>query len=220
MENVIVKLTLSEQIYNLLKEEILTGRISLGEKITNRELQARFQVSSTPIRDAINKLYQDGLVQDLTKTGAQIIQFDPAYAREVNAFLSCLVCDAMTLSSAEHAREVTEDLLRYEETMRQAGDTDGYFEADYGFHKSFVKHCGNRFLKEAYHRYDFIRMLLIRYAIRTQDQRSAAIEQHRRIAEAYISGDYKLTRQRIQEHFEYGAFLVNQYFTETCEQEG
>ena len=69
----IIKLTLSEQIYNILKEDILAGTIPLGAKLTNRELQERFQVSSTPIRDAINKLNQDGLIGEVTKTGAQLI---------------------------------------------------------------------------------------------------------------------------------------------------
>lgn len=56
MPEKIVKQTLSEQIYNILKEDILCGRILMGDKLTNRELQERFQVSSTPVRDAINRL--------------------------------------------------------------------------------------------------------------------------------------------------------------------
>ena len=44
MPEKIVKQTLSEQIYNILKEDILCGRILMGDKLTNRELQERFQV--------------------------------------------------------------------------------------------------------------------------------------------------------------------------------
>ena len=46
MPEKIIKQTLSEQIYNILKEDILSGRILMGDKLTNRELQERFQVSS------------------------------------------------------------------------------------------------------------------------------------------------------------------------------
>ena len=49
MPEKIIKQTLSEQIYNILKEDILSGRILMGDKLTNRELQERFQVSSTRV---------------------------------------------------------------------------------------------------------------------------------------------------------------------------
>ena len=42
------KTTLSEQIYQILKEDILTQRIPLGEKLTLKMLKERFEVSSTP----------------------------------------------------------------------------------------------------------------------------------------------------------------------------
>ena len=95
----IIKLTLSEQIYNILKEDILAGTIPLGAKLTNRELQERFQVSSTPIRDAINKLNQDGLIGEVTKTGAQLISFDFEYSGELNEFILALSCQAVALSA-------------------------------------------------------------------------------------------------------------------------
>ena len=44
------KSTLSEQIYQILRSDILHQRIPLGEKLTLKNLQAQFEVSSTPIR--------------------------------------------------------------------------------------------------------------------------------------------------------------------------
>ena len=54
------KTTLSEQIYQILKEDILTQRIPLGEKLTLKMLKERFEVSSTPIRDALTRLTEEG----------------------------------------------------------------------------------------------------------------------------------------------------------------
>ena len=47
------KSTLSEQIYLILRNDILTQKIPCGEKLTLKLLQERFQVSSTPIREAL-----------------------------------------------------------------------------------------------------------------------------------------------------------------------
>ena len=145
----IIKLTLSEQIYNILKEDILAGTIPLGAKLTNRELQERFQVSSTPIRDAINKLNQDGLIGEVTKTGAQLISFDFEYSGELNEFILALSCQAVALSArSSQTRQVTEELYRNLKAMAEAQDDEAYFDADYRFHKAFFDYCGNRFLKE------------------------------------------------------------------------
>ena len=56
------KSTLSEQIYQILRNDILTQKIPCGEKLTLKLLQERFQVSSTPIREALTRLTQDQLV--------------------------------------------------------------------------------------------------------------------------------------------------------------
>ena len=100
MPEKIIKQTLSEQIYNILKEDILSGRILMGDKLTNRELQERFQVSSTPVRDAINRLSKDGLTQEVSKSGAQLITFDYSYANELNDFITFLACRAVMLSTS------------------------------------------------------------------------------------------------------------------------
>lgn len=92
----------------------MSGTIPLGSKITNRELQERFQVSSTPVRDTINKLYQDGLVKEVTKTGAQVINFDYGYAEEINEFIASISCVALNMTIAKGTdKEVTKYLKEY-----------------------------------------------------------------------------------------------------------
>ena len=56
------KATLSEQIYTILKNDILDQSIPQGEKLTLKNLQERFATSSTPIRDALTRLTEEGLV--------------------------------------------------------------------------------------------------------------------------------------------------------------
>ena len=48
--------TLAEQIYDILRSDILTQKIPCGEKLTLSALKERFQVSTTPIRDALTRL--------------------------------------------------------------------------------------------------------------------------------------------------------------------
>ena len=99
MSELLQRRSLSEQVYDVLIHDIVTGQIALGDRLINRELQTRFGVSSTPIRDAINKLYQDGLIRELTNSGAQLIDFDQQYAEELNHFIMMLACEALALAA-------------------------------------------------------------------------------------------------------------------------
>ena len=204
MPEKIIKQTLSEQIYNILKEDILSGRILMGDKLTNRELQERFQVSSTPVRDAINRLSKDGLTQEVSKSGAQLITFDYSYANELNDFITFLACRAVMLSSTEPDKE----------EMAGAKTSMEYFEADFRYHKVFFDHCGNRFMKETYKQYNFIRTLLIRYAIRTEDERDLGIRQHRGITQAFQKKDYEKARKLMEEHYLSGMQLAREHYRE------
>uniref|UniRef100_UPI0006CFC7FC hypothetical protein n=1 Tax=Clostridium sp. NkU-1 TaxID=1095009 RepID=UPI0006CFC7FC len=65
------------------------------------------------MRDTINKLYQDGLVKEVTKTGAQVINFDYGYAAEINEFIAAISCVALTMTIARGAdKEVTKHLKK------------------------------------------------------------------------------------------------------------
>ena len=65
------KPTLSEQIYAILRSDILTGKIPLGEKLTLKNLKNRFEVSSTPIREALTRLTEDGLAEYYSNVGVK-----------------------------------------------------------------------------------------------------------------------------------------------------
>ncbi|KUK13838.1 MAG: Transcriptional regulator, partial [bacterium 42_11] len=56
------KKTLGDKIYEKLKEEIISRKRKVGEKLVERELAQIFKVSITPVRDALKKLEDEGLV--------------------------------------------------------------------------------------------------------------------------------------------------------------
>lgn len=85
------KSTLSEQIYQILRNDILTQKIPCGEKLTLKLLQERFQVSSTPIREALTRLTQDQLVSYYSNVGIRVISFTADDLREIYTFMGILM---------------------------------------------------------------------------------------------------------------------------------
>ena len=70
---VITKETLADQVYQILKAEILEEIIPGGSKITLKQLQDKFELSTTPLREAMNRLTQEGLLHHTTNVGAHVI---------------------------------------------------------------------------------------------------------------------------------------------------
>lgn len=62
--------TLADRTYRAAKDAIAAGELRQGEKITERGLAERFAVSPTPVREAIRRLEQDGLIE---RTGPRTV---------------------------------------------------------------------------------------------------------------------------------------------------
>ena len=89
----IKKQSLVDMVYHKLRESIIQLQLPLGSKLNVNELQARMGVSCTPIREAINRLQQEGLVVYENNVGAHIISLAPHDVLEIQQL-------AMTLHAA------------------------------------------------------------------------------------------------------------------------
>lgn len=197
------KETYAEQIYAELKQDILHQRISFGDKLINRELQARFHVSSTPVRDAINRLYLDGFVEGISKSGAKVIDFDLEFAIEINEIVALLCDQAIKLSAQKAAHSDVAALLASQIALQaQNRDNDDYYIYDNEFHLAFFRFAHNRRFRELYQRYNTLQDILIRYAYAKNDaHKDLAIRQHQAIYEAYRAGDIARARRLMEEHY-------------------
>ena len=70
------KQTLSEQIYQILRKDILSQRIPCGAKLTLKMLQERFEVSSTPIREALTRLTEEQLITYYSNVGVSVVSLN------------------------------------------------------------------------------------------------------------------------------------------------
>jgi DNA-binding GntR family transcriptional regulator len=96
--NTITKATLAEQIYEIIKRDILEVNYLPNEKITLKLLQERFETSSTPVREALKRLVADGLVDHVTNIGAKVIEISNKDAKEI--FELCEILDSGALKYA------------------------------------------------------------------------------------------------------------------------
>lgn len=77
--------TLADQAYEALREAIVAGELPRGEKITERGLAERLQVSPTPVREALRRLEQDRLIERTGPRSIRVADFDDTDLVEVTA---------------------------------------------------------------------------------------------------------------------------------------
>ena len=104
-------LPLRDVVFNTLRQAILTGELSPGERLMEIHLANRLGVSRTPIREAIRKLELEGLVTMIPRRGAEVAQITEKSMNDVlevrsamDALCVELACDRITVAELERFR--------------------------------------------------------------------------------------------------------------------
>lgn len=144
--------SLSEQIEQELKSEILAGNFEPGQRIAIEELSENWGVSITPVRDAVKQLEKVGLVKIVSRRGVYVSTVDWRTFENIFELRIALECTAIRKASrlipdAEMAGALTD----YEEAARrlaETGDREFLVEHDHKLHDLIVDYADNERLIE------------------------------------------------------------------------
>ncbi|WP_417396793.1 GntR family transcriptional regulator [Gimesia chilikensis] len=133
---------LGEQIVERLREDIFAGRIAEGERLRETELARRFSVSRGPIREAIQQLTWEGVLETDRNRGAMVATSAPDEITELIIPLRCtiekyavrLFFDQLTAEDFQ----VWENILHKMKQACEARDFALISEHDIAFHRSLV----------------------------------------------------------------------------------
>ena len=128
----IKKRSLVDQIYERLRSDIISLELPLGSRVNVNELQESLGVSCTPIREAINRLQQEGLIVYENNVGARVLTLDATDVEEITQLATTLHCAAARLAMArtDHqvlAQELEQCIAAFEtaQTPRQQSEVQG-----------------------------------------------------------------------------------------------
>jgi DNA-binding GntR family transcriptional regulator len=106
--------SLADQAYQSIREGIATGLFAAGERVTERGLAARLHVSPTPVREALRRLEQDGLVERVSPRELRVVEHSPVTLRELlltSAVLRALEARFATSKITDAALDRMESLV-------------------------------------------------------------------------------------------------------------
>jgi len=208
------RVSLVERAYRELRRRILDNELPAGFQATEAELAAELRMSRTPLREALIRLEQDGLVEVRPRHGMRVLPVSAEDMREIYEILTALEssaaasvaergADAQALAPLEAAVDDMDKAL-------EADDLVAWARADERFHNGLVALCGNRRLA------DLIATFLAQthrarmVTLRLRPKPVASNVDHRRLLEALAAGDAEAAAAIHREHRRRnGALLVN-----------
>lgn len=182
---------LRDEAYRRLRGAILSGALAPGDPLRIDELAGQLALSRTPVREALARLRDEGLVQTRPRSGTKVSPLRLDEARQALAVISAMhelaVRTAVARLDDRNLEQLAQAARRFEEAVK-SGDHERAIEADDEFHGVFVTVAGNGPLRETIVR--FMPLLRRAEALRfgtLPGRRSIAA--HRRILAAARRGD-------------------------------
>ncbi|MGN0659057.1 MAG: GntR family transcriptional regulator [Emergencia sp.] len=211
------KITLSEQIYQELYEDITEQRFICGQKLTLKELKERFGVSQTPIREALTRLTEDGLITYYSNLGVTVTTFTEADIRElfqcISEFdaLAILFC-RNTFTHAPLLFEL-EKIVETGNSLYAENRIDEWRRYSNEAHLVFYRHAQNSYLYSSARRlHAKIEVLSNLYYYDDPVHVENINEGHNAILEAIRKNDFEEAADTMRLHLQFNmVYAINSY---------
>jgi DNA-binding GntR family transcriptional regulator len=184
--------SLHEQIVGMLRKMILEGRLLPGQHIDEKMLCEQFEISRTPLREALKVLNSEGLVDLLPNRGARVAGTSPHLVSECFDAVAGLERTAAELAAEKASSEELEMLRKIQEEMEEYYRTNNevdYFTVNDRAHALVVEFSGNSILVSMHARL-MTKIRQARFAGLTVPNRwHESILEHREILDALVARD-------------------------------
>ena len=194
---------LRELVFTTLRQAILKGEIQPGERLMEIQLAEKMGVSRTPIREAIRKLANEGLVTMIPRKGAIVAGISEKMLMDVLQVRMTL--EKMAYECAfkyitdEQIEELKETEKKFEESVKK-NDLVQIAEMDEKFHYTIYNAAQNDKLKEILTN---LRENMYRYRMeyaKNKDSRDQLIKEHNEMIDTLVKRDSVEGLKIVEEH--------------------
>lgn len=196
--------SLADQVFEHIETDILSGKYTRGEVITESKLSAELGVSRTPIREALRRLSQEHLIEESGK-GSVVIGISEKDLEDIFLIRKKLECLAAELAAEKHTQEQLDELketLELQEFYLTKQDAEHIKHMDNKFHEMLYKLTGSTIF------YDTLVPLhkkIQKYrkaSVQSGSRAEASVEEHREIYEAIAAKDSAAASEFALKHVE------------------
>ncbi|TMW72256.1 GntR family transcriptional regulator [Alteribacter natronophilus] len=189
-----IKRSAYQHAYETIRDKILNGNLTGGEKIVEDRLATELRMSRTPVREAIRKLEEEGLIKSkkvINPTSEELRQ-----TFEVRVLLECHAVRCAALYMDENRKKQLYECV----VTASTGSRDEVMAANERFHTLIVHASSNPVLVSMIERMSSVIYLFRREVV--YYNRPNLIDEHRMIYKAINEGDADLAEKLMKNHLE------------------
>ncbi len=202
---------LGERVYEVIRGQIVTCELAPGSQLPVGDLARQLGVSLTPVRDALNRLAAEGLVEDVARKGYFVASLDP---EDVTDLLQARrLIEIAAVEQGVHAVEAEQlaEMRRLTDEMEQLLDEQGHYrdyaefsKRDSSFHLLVVGTAHNRHLLQVYRSLSVhVHIYRTNLAVQAGYHRGVStVQEHRAILNGLETHDLRALKAAISRHVE------------------
>ena len=207
-------ISLADQVFEHLEINILSGKYSKGETLTESKLSVELGVSRTPIREALRRLEQEHLIEEAPK-GVVVVGITEKDLDDIFAIRLKLEGHVAAMAAKNHTEgelAIVREALEFQEFYLDKNDPDRIKSMDSRFHETIYKMSGSTVF------YDVLEPLhkkILKYrkaSVSNTSRAEASVAEHRAIYEALVARDSELASKLVLEH-------LNNAYQHICKKE-
>jgi DNA-binding GntR family transcriptional regulator len=194
----------SDQVYEALRRAIVTLKLPPRASISENWICGQIGVSRTPVRAAIIRLVEDGLIEVFPQKGSFVAPIKLGAVRDNHFTRKALELAVLRRAAViwnPRAAAVSRGIVDQQSAALEAGDTEGFHQWDEAFHRAFCDAAGLEgvwtTIQIAKARVDRVHRLAA-----GEGRLPLVIEEHRAVLEALDAGDADRASARMDYHLE------------------
>jgi len=206
---------LSRAAYKILRERILERVLQPGEALVEAKLAEDLGMSRTPIRDALNRLEQEGLISSIPNKGTFVESLRPMDVAEIYDIREVIEGLAARLLARRVTRSQAEIL---EELAANADDASATVSDDVEFHSAIVRMCGSQRAVEVARSFFLQALTYDEHTRRLASGGDVPVikgegvdDAHRAIARSIVEGKSTAAEEAMRAHVRHGKNVVARF---------
>ena len=207
--------SLGNRIFVLLRDRILNDEYQNGQKLNELTLANELKISRTPIREALKQLELEGLVESIPNKGVYVKGFS---ARDIDDMFEIrLSLEGLAIQLAiermdeEHLIRI-KDVFELMEFYTAKKDQEKINDLNILYHETIYQATQSAYFEQLLKDIHYYVSVTSRHSITQPERLETALEEHRAILDAIVTGDKDKAKETIQKHIRKTQVLVRKYY--------
>ncbi|WP_134704602.1 GntR family transcriptional regulator [Ammoniphilus sp. YIM 78166] len=211
-----------EQFYHSIKKMIFEGKFKPGERINETQLAKEFNVSKSPVREAIRVLEKEGLV--IVDEKSRVLVYEPTM-RDVEEIYYCrmalesfAVRSTTKIATEAEIKEIETTLAKTEQAIQNGEESNVIIALNDLFHHLILEYTQNRRLQKQWNDLKSLTYLFRILNFQGEDRATIILKQHRGIFHYMKSRDQEAASKAMIDHLQCDLEHLLQVISHSTEQ--